>query len=196
MMLFQTIAALCRTRRLALSRACRLLLVAAPLAVSAPLAAQGLFNELKIGGLYHDPGDLWSGFRREPQSADINIEALFRPHMGLFHGTLRPAIGATINTQGATSKAYLDARWEIESRSGLYFATGLGAAVHDGSLTLADPGRKALGSRILFHIPAEIGWRWDGHSGISLYFEHISNGYTMDANEGLDVWGVRYGYRY
>lgn len=158
--------------------------------------AQGLVNEIKIGGLYHDPGDLWSGFRREPQSLDINIEILLGPHINVLWGTLRPAIGATINTRGATSKAYADARWEIEGPSGLFFAAGLGAAVHDGNIDPVDATRKALGSRVLFHIPAEIGWRWDGHNSISFYFEHISNGYTQTYNEGLDVWGARYGYRF
>ncbi len=159
-------------------------------------SAQGVVHEVKIGGLYHDPGDLWSGFRREPQSLDINLEVQLGPHVYLFGGALRPALGATINTRGATSKAYADARWEIETASGLYFATGLGAAIHDGNTDPVDATRKALGSRILFHIPAEIGYRWDGHNSLSLYFEHISNGYTQDFNEGLDVWGVRYGYRY
>ncbi|MEZ5854286.1 MAG: acyloxyacyl hydrolase [Hyphomicrobiaceae bacterium] len=55
---------------------------------------------------------------------------------------------------------------------------------------------KPLGSRLLFHFPAELGWRWDGHNSLSIYFEHISNGYTQDYNEGLDAIGVRYGYRF
>lgn len=159
-------------------------------------AEDSFLREFKIGGLYHDVGDMWSGFRLEPRSVDVNVEVLFGPHIELLWGTLRPAIGATINTRGATSKAYVDARWEIESPTGIFFALGLGAAVHDGNLGASDPDRKALGSRILFHIPAELGWRWDGHNSISLYFEHISNGYTQDYNEGLDAIGVRYGYRF
>ena len=128
---------------------------------------------------------------------DVNVEVLFGPHIELLWGSLRPAIGASINTRGATSKAYVDARWEIESqKSGLFLALGIGAAVHDGSLGPDFPDRKALGSRVLFHVPAEIGWRWDGHNSLSVYFEHISNGYTQDYNEGLDALGVRYGYRF
>ena len=161
-----------------------------------PGAADGLIRELKIGGLYHDAPDLWSGFRLEPRSADVNVEVLFGPHVDLLWGTLRPALGASINTRGATSKAYLDARWEIEGRSGLFLALGIGAAVHDGVIGATDPLRKALGSRLLFHFPAEFGWRWDGHNSLSIYFEHISNGYTQDYNEGLDALGVRYGYRF
>jgi hypothetical protein len=158
--------------------------------------ASDLVHELKIGGLYHDPGDLWSGFRREPRSLDINLEVQLGPHVYLFGGTLRPVIGGSLNTSGGTSRGYLDARFEIEGRSGLYFALGLGVAAHDGNIAPVDAGRKALGSRVLFHIPAEIGWRWDRHNGISVYFEHVSNGYTQDFNEGLDAIGIRYGYRF
>jgi lipid A 3-O-deacylase len=158
--------------------------------------AEGLVRELKIGGLYHDVPNLWSGFQLEPRSLDINIEALFGPHIDLPWGTLRPAFGATVNTVGATSKLYLDARWEIESPSGIFLALGVGAAVHNGEIGPVADDRKALGSRLLFHFPAEIGVRWDGHNSLSVYFEHISNGYTQDYNEGLDSIGVRYGYRF
>ncbi|HRD78658.1 MAG TPA: acyloxyacyl hydrolase [Hyphomicrobiaceae bacterium] len=175
-----------------------LLAVAAPvLATTAmPAAAQGLVSEIKVGALYHDPGDLWSGFRREPQSVDLNLELLLAPHWNVLGGTLRPAIGGSINFEGGTSKAYLDARWEIEAPSGIFFSIGLGAAIHDGNIDPIAPDKKALGSRVLFHIPAEIGWRWDGRNSISVFFDHVSNGYTQDYNEGLDSFGVRYGYRF
>ena len=155
-----------------------------------------MINEIKIGGLYHDPGDLWSGFRRETKSSDFNVEVLLGPHLNVFGGTLRPAIGGSYNSQGGTSRGYIDARWQLEGPAGIFIALGIGAAVHDGTLNPTDPLRKALGSRALFHFPAEIGWRWDRHNSLSVYFEHISNGYTQDFNEGLDAIGVRYGYRF
>ena len=158
--------------------------------------ADPLIYELKIGGLYHDVPNLWSGFQLEQRSVDVNIEALFGPHISFLWGTLRPAAGATINTVGATSKLYADARWEVEAPSGIFLALGIGAAVHDGHTGPDASDRKALGSRLLFHFPAEIGWRFDGHQSVSVYFEHISNGYTQNYNEGLDAVGVRYGYRF
>ncbi len=164
--------------------------------LSAPAAAEGILHELKIGGLYHDVPNLWSGFQLEPRSLDINVEALFGPNIKLLWGTVRPIVGATVNTSGATSKAYAGARWQIEAPSGIFFALGLGGAIHDGKLGPTEPDRKALGSRLLFHIPAEIGWRWDGHNSVSIYFEHVSNGYTQDFNEALDAIGARYGYRF
>jgi hypothetical protein len=161
-----------------------------------PASAEGLIRELKIGGLYHDVPNLWSGFQLEERSLDVNVEALFGPHIVLPWGAVRPAVGATINTRGATSKLYVDARWEVEAPSGIFLALGIGAAVHNGELEPIDADRKALGSRLLFHFPAEVGWRFDGHQSVSVYFEHVSNGYTQDYNEGLDSIGVRYGYRF
>lgn len=179
----------------------RLAMLAAAMAAVAllcatPADAQSLIHELKAGVQYHDPGDLWSGFRREPISADINLEAVLTPGIGLFGGTLRPAIGGAYNTEGGTSKAYIDARWQFEGPAGIFLGLGLGGAIHDGNIAPTDPGKKALGSRLLFHIPLELGVHLDDHNSVSFFFDHISNGYTQVFNEGLDAWGVRYGYRF
>lgn len=168
------------------------------LGASLPSAAQaeGFVSEFKIGLLAHDVPDLWSGFQLETDAPDINIEVIFARYVPFLGGRIQPALGASINTDGATSHAYLDARWQFETPSGLFFAIGLGAAIHDGETRPTEPDMKALGSRVLFHIPAEIGWRFDAHNSISVYFEHTSNAYTQDYNEGLDRLGVRYGYRF
>ncbi len=174
------------------------LLVLALLVLLPPELAQAdpLIQELKIGVLAHDVPDLWSGFRAEPNSVDINIEALLFPSVAFLGGTIRPAIGGSISTVGATSDAYIDARWQYETACGMFFGLGLGAAVHDGQLQLEDWDRKALGSRVLFHIPAEVGYRFDAHNSLSAYFEHMSNAYTVSPNEGMDRLGIRYGYRF
>lgn len=168
----------------------------AALAFATPAAADGLLSELKIGILDHDTPELWSGFRREQASVDINVEALLSPSVTFFGGTIRPAVGASISTAGETSHAYIDARWQYDWASGVFLGIGLGAAIHDGNLDASDPDKKALGSRVLFHFPIEIGYRLDEHNSLSAYFEHMSNAYTVDPNEGLDRIGVRYGYRF
>lgn len=179
-------------------RLCLALLGAAFLLLDAslPALAGGIVDEVKIGVLAHDVPDLWSGFRAEPSSADINLEALFSPSVSFFGGTIRPALGASINTEGYTSNVYLDARWQLETACGIFFGLGVGGTVHTGQLELKDWDQKALGSRVLFHIPAEIGYRFDEHDSVSVYFEHMSNAYTVDPNEGMDRLGVRYGYRF
>ena len=170
--------------------------VAAPLGALAQTASQpGLIQELRLGVLVHDMPGLWSGFRLE-RGADINAEAILSPALPLFGGNLRPVIGASISTSGQTSKVYFDARWMIEARSGFFLGLGIGAAVHNGLIDPTDVDRKALGSRVLFHFPLEIGYRFDRHNSLSLYFDHVSNGYTRAYNEGLDSLGVRYGYRF
>jgi len=161
-----------------------------------PTRAAGIVQELKIGVLDHDVPDLWSGFRAEPNSADINVEAIFSPSVSFLGGTISPALGASISTIGATSDGYLDARWQMETGCGIFLGLGVGGAVHNGQLKLEDWDRKALGSRVLFHIPLEIGYRFDEHNSLSAYFEHMSNAYTVSPNEGLDRLGVRYGYRF
>jgi hypothetical protein len=169
------------------ARVALFLSVLAALALLAVVRAHAgpLVDEVKIGVLDHDVPDLWSGFRAEPNSVDINIEALLSPSVLFLGGTVRPAIGGTINIVGATSHAYIDARWQYETPSGIFFGLGIGAAVHDGQLELEHLDEKALGSRVLFHFPIEVGLRFDAHNSLSAYFEHTSNGYTVDPNEGL-----------
>jgi hypothetical protein len=174
-----------------------LIIFVAALLLQPELTLAGPFiDEFKIGVLAHDVPDLWSGFQAEPSSADINIEALLSPSVAFLGGTIRPAIGGSISTVGATSDAYIDARWQYETPTGIFFGLGLGAAVHNGQLQLDDWDRKALGSRVLFHIPAEVGYRFDDHNSLSAYFEHMSNAYTVSPNEGMDRLGIRYGYRF
>jgi lipid A 3-O-deacylase len=185
-----------RMHALAHGAAVLLAIIVVALLAAAPVDAASLVNELKLGVLDHDVPDLWSGFRAEPNSLDINIEALLSPSVLFLGGAIRPAIGASINTEGATSHAYIDARWQYETPSGIFFGVGLGAAVHDGQLELEHLDEKALGSRVLFHIPVEVGYRFDAHNSLSAYFEHTSNAYTVDPNEGLDRLGIRYGYRF
>lgn len=170
-------------------------LTAGPGAALAQDSGAGLIRELKFGVLAHDVGDLWSGFNRE-DGIDINFEAGLSPSLDLGFATLRPAIGASINTEGDTSKIYLDARLEHDFEGGVFLAAGIGAAVHDGKLEHGHHDRKALGSRVLFHIPLEAGYRFDAHHSLSVYFDHMSNANLADENEGMDTIGLRYGYRF
>jgi hypothetical protein len=160
--------------------------------------AGDLLYAVKLGALAHDVPDLWSGFQIEHDAVDINVEAQFAAAWAMPLGVIRPVIGGTINTRGDTSHAYIDARWQVDCPSRIFFEIGLGAAVHDGEIggPGANPNMKWLGSRVLFHIPVEVGIHLDEHNDLSVYFEHTSNAYTQEFNEGLDRIGVRYGYRF
>jgi len=172
-----------------------LLIAAASPVMAADSGKPGLLNEVKFGVLHHDTDGLWSGFNRE-SGVDINVEAIFSPSYDILGGKIRPAVGASINTSSDTSKLYGGLRWQYEDASGLFFGLGVGAAVHNGDTDLKSADRKALGSKLLFHIPIEIGYRMDDKHALSVYFDHVSNAYTQDANEGMDTLGLRYGYRF
>ena len=182
------------------ARAClfvKMVVVAA--AWAAPARAEVL-SEVRVGALWHDVPGLWSGFGLEKSSLDINGELLFAPAIAILGGTLSPALGGNVNTSGHTSNAYLDLRYQLETAAagqpGFFFGIGVGVTVHDGKLLPTNVDRKALGARVLFHIPAEIGYRLDGHNSLSVYFEHMSNAYTNRYNEGMDRLGIRYGYKF
>jgi hypothetical protein len=175
-------------------------LLALPAAAQEPSRGGGLIHELKIGAQVHDVPYLWSGFHVERYAVDLNLEVIFSPSIAVLDGVLRPALGATINFNGDTSKVYLDARWQRDFASGMFLALGLGVAVHNGSALfdtyIPDPDSKELGRRVLFHPSIEIGFRLDEHRSVSVFFEHISNASTAPRNEGLDTLGIRLGHRF
>jgi hypothetical protein len=154
-----------------------------------------ILHEIRIGGLVHDVDELWSGIRVE-QGIDFNLETSFTPHLKLINGSLRPALGVSINSAGDTSKLYLDGRWQYTYKSSFFIALGLGVAVHNGQKEPADNDMKALGSNILFHVPLELGLYWKTRFSLSLFFDHVSNANLASYNEGLDTLGLRIGYRF
>lgn len=152
-------------------------------------------HEIKSGVLHHDTDSLWSGFRRE-SGIDLNLEAIFSPHAEFLGGIIRPVLGGSVNTHGDTSKLYSGLRWQYEHVSGMFIGIGLGGAIHDGKIHHQHNDQKALGSRVLFHIPIEIGYRLSAKTSLSVYFDHVSNAYLAHANEGMDTLGGRLGYRF
>ncbi len=150
--------------------------------------------EIRAGILAHDVR-LWSLSRQEG-GVDFNAEFIFGfPNRRLFSGTVRTNLGFSLNNQGDTSKVYSGLLWEYIWDSGLFLNLGLGLAAHDGELENSDD-KKELGSRILFRIPIEIGLFLTRYQGVSIMFDHVSNAYLADPNEGLDTIGLRYIYRF
>jgi len=157
---------------------------------------QGLLYGISAGVLAHDVDNLWSGARRE-SGVDLNVEIMLnRPRLALPAGVVRPNLGVTVNDRGDTSKLYAGLIWEVDMSSGIFMNFGVGAALHDGELEAGRNDRKGLGSRLLFRIPIEIGYALSRRHRLSVAFAHVSNAYLADPNEGLDVLGVRYGYRF
>jgi lipid A 3-O-deacylase len=174
------------------------------LSPAAGLAQLNLVDEVKLGVLSHDVGFL--GHHVE-SGADVNIEMLFTPPEILdFIGSPRPHIGADINTDGKTSDGYFGLTWGITLIQNLFaagdgvFANGsLGGAVHDGSpLTGAvqPPGRKLLGSRVLFRESAELGYQITPQVSVSAILDHISNANLAPRNAGITSAGARLGFKF
>lgn len=152
------------------------------------------FGEIRTGILAHDVDHLWSNMHVEG-GIDFNLELVFfQPSLRLLSGIIRPNLGITVNSRGYTSKVYAGFLWEWQTRQGMFLDLGLGVAIHDGELNATVPGRKLLGRRVLFRIPVEVGYRLSVRWRISLMFSHMSNGYTAEYNQGLDVLGLRVGY--
>ena len=153
-------------------------------------------HAIRAGLLAHDVDNLWSGTRKEG-GVNLNTEIIFsRSNFSFLSGNVRPNLGLSINTQGDTSKLYGGILWELETKSGLFVDLGVGIAAHNGELDTNQEDKKSLGSRILLRIPFEIGYLITEHYEISILFDHISNAYLADPNEGLDTLGLRFGYRF
>lgn len=156
---------------------------------------QSWLSDFRVGILAHDV-PIWS-LSREEGGVDVNTEFIFIwPDYSLSAGIVRSNLGISINSQGDTSKIYSGFLWEYIWQSGLFFNLGLGLAVHDGELETNEDDKKELGSRILFRIPIEIGLLFTEHHGLSIMFDHVSNAYLAEPNDGLDTIGIRYIYRF
>ena len=152
-------------------------------------------DEVRIGLLYHDLG-VWAGSSDE-QGLDVNGELIFSPSAELLNGILRPNLGFSWSTSGATSKIYGGGVWEYRWPAGWFVDLGLGLTLHNGETETEDvEDRNQLGSPVLFRLSAEFGFAIRQRHLISVMFDHISNLYLAEPNEGLDTLGLRYGYRF
>jgi lipid A 3-O-deacylase len=180
--------------------------VAASLALAPTRAAAqtNIIDEVKVGVLAHDVGFLT---HHVESGADVNIETLFvSPDMLSIIGSPRPHIGADINTAGNTSDGYLGLTWGWTLVPSLFgggalFANGsLGGAVQDGftgtQATVPPPGRKLLGSTVLFRESAELGYQITPIVSVSALLDHISNANLAPRNAGITSAGARLGFKF
>lgn len=173
------------------------------LLLGGPAAAQPLavVDAMKLGILSHDVGFL--GHHVE-SGADVNMELQFTPPRLLaVIGSPRPMIGADINTAGNTSDGYFGLTWGIKLIQslfgwdrGVFVDGGLGGAVHNGYIDNAPPGRKKLGSPILFHLSAELGLNLTDRTSVSLFLDHMSNANLAQHNAGITNAGARVGFKF
>lgn len=191
----------CREQQTFMNRNCliRLFFVfitgpAALLTVTSGQAAS-VIDEFRVGLLYHDFG-VWSGTSRE-EGIDVNAELVFSPSWSILGGEIHPVAGLSLNDRGDTSKIYVSGVYEYTWNNGAFIDLGLGLTLHNGETDDQQvEDKNLLGSPVLFRISIEPGFTFNIHHRVSLMFDHVSNGYLAEPNEGLDTLGIRYGYRF
>jgi lipid A 3-O-deacylase len=157
-------------------------------------------DEVKLGVLAHDIRLFGLG-RPGETGADVNVEVLF-PSPAFFRvlGSPRPHLGGSLNTAGQTNYGYVGLTWSgrpwrplLKLPDALFVAGSLGGAIHDGHLNTAPPGRKRLGSRLLFRESVEFGYQLTRGLSVSVMFDHLSNAGLSTYNQSLNNLGVRVG---
>ena len=161
-------------------------------------------SELRGGYLVGVPLPLLrTRYSPERGSSDLNLELVLRKwwRAAAARGALLPRLqlGGTVNLEGRTDFAYVGGLWSYDYTGRGFAELSLGGMVHDGQLTARDPRLARLGCRALYAVGVNLGYRLGVLSSLMLSFEHGSNGrhYLSEcpANEGLNLLGIRFGYR-
>jgi lipid A 3-O-deacylase len=153
--------------------------------------------EFRIGAFAHGIGSAEEG------SADINAEVVFaklwRLPVAWDWLVPRPHVGVSVNIAGMTDYAYAGALWTYDFTRQFFGEVFVGGAADDGAIT-NDPDRSNLGSRVLFHVGASLGYHPIPHWSVLGTFEHVSNGnavlHAAPSNQGLNEYGLRLGYSF
>lgn len=167
-----------------------------------PLA--GVVDELRIGLHAHDVHHAALPFRVDEwqfnQIEDISFDVLFTsPDLDAFRwiGAPRPEIGATVNLDGQDSLVHANLTWQLPVfDTPFYLEAGLGAAIHNGALSGAAPGRKNFGCRVNFYERWGVGAHVNENVTATLSYEHTSNNNYCAQNDGLSNFGLRLGWKF
>lgn len=151
-----------------------------------------ILDEVKFGVLAHDVPVFDDQIEH---GVDANGELLFAsPGFLAVLGAPRPHLGLTVNTAGKTSFAYAGLTWTATLYHQIFGALGLGGAIHNYSNT-GSPSRVGLGTRLLFHEEADLGYHFSAMS-VSLFLDHISNAGIGRRNPGMTNLGIRTGFSF
>jgi lipid A 3-O-deacylase len=164
-------------------------------------AQNRIVDEVKVGVLAHD---VTLGGTHVEGGADINGEVLFvSPSFLDVIGAPRPHLGGWVNTSGNTDAAYFGLTWGLRLAKSIFGTAdaltiygSLGGAVQDGYEDSAPPGRKRLGSPVLFRESVELGYQITPVYSISAMVDHISNANLASHNAGITNVGGRVGFKF
>ncbi len=170
-----------------------------PLVCSIPLTAyaeDSILAEIRLGVMQHDVQFLG---KHVEKGQDINLEVLFRsPGVLASIWSPRPHMGVQLNNDDFTNQLYAGLTWDWQYSNGWFSEFHLGGALHDGETdgVSEQPPRKELGCAWAFRLGGDLGYRFDRHHGLMLHFDHMSNAGICGDNEGINLFGLRYGYRF
>jgi hypothetical protein len=180
------------------------------------MATPAWAGEAMLGVYQHDIDDTFSfGHKEHGRQIVVGVRTasldelsfIWRPRLHLIAG---------VNTAGGTDYVAAGLSWRFNfGDDRFYFAPGIGAAVHNGSvdlpspdapgLTLAERQRRFydwqhkldLGSRVLFEPELSLGWRATDRLSLELSWIHLSHAQLAGRqNPGLGDFGLRAVYRY
>jgi lipid A 3-O-deacylase len=155
-----------------------------------------LINEIRVGIMEHDVA---TRANKHEGGQDLNGEFFFRsPDLKLLRmvGSPRPSLGISINSNEDTSQLYTGLNWDLIFFERSFLSIGLGGSVHNGELQSTDPDRQRLGSRALFRAAIAAGFNINSKLNVSAIFDHVSNGRTAYPNNGLEKFGIQFGFSY
>jgi lipid A 3-O-deacylase len=153
-------------------------------------------SEARIGAAFYDTGLLTRPVRIS--GAATNGEVLFAsPGFLDVIGSPRPYVGLDLGfTTDPIHFFYAGFNWDYHFTQRFYVSGSVGGAVHTQTDLVNPPTQRALGSRVLFHLGAAIGYDFTPNLTGQIYTNHFSNAGLAHPNEGHDASGVRFGYRF
>lgn len=179
----------------------------APALAQEPFSAgvlDGVVDELRVG--FHAADAHYALFPTDPDGWDLSrietfsVDVLFTsPDIDAFRwiGAPRPEVGVSANLAGRDSMAHLGLTWQLPLFDTPFFLEGtLGAAIHNGALTNAEPDRKNFGCRVNFYERYGIGANLSDTVTATLAYEHTSNAELCERNDGLSNFGLRVGVKF
>lgn len=158
--------------------------------------SDSLINEIRIGIMAHDVA---TRSTKHEEGSDFNSEFFFRsPTARLINylGSPRPSIGISVNNKNDTSQLYSAFNWDAKFVDLVFLSLGLGGSIHNGELQSSDPDQQRLGSRVLFRFALAAGFNINERLNVSAMFDHVSNGHLAYPNNGMEKFGIQFGFTY
>ena len=156
--------------------------------------------ELRGGVFAHDVGGAEQG--TVSLNGDFVFKKFWAPDLGADLNFLVPRlqVGAMVNTDGKTSYASVGLLWTYNFTNRFFSELSFGAAVQDGYLDTAPPGRQAIGCRVEYNPGLSFGLHVTPQWSVMASFDHVSNGEptlsSCGRNQGLNELGLRAGYAF